>query len=119
MSDWWFDATYPKARKEHVCHMCARTIGPGEAYRRQGYVSDGRKSATKVCAQCEAFATILHKLGFEGEEGGWAYLPELEQGEVAYCGYSAEMQAFRAQWRNDDGSLYDWASHHPEGSEHV
>ena len=106
MSDHYVTATWPTARKEHTCHMCSRTIGKGETYRRQGYVFDGRRSHTKVCEQCAYFAEALFKSGFESEEGGWAYLPELDSGEVAYCGFSKPHDLYRHKWRRYDGHLY-------------
>lgn len=105
MSDHYFTATHPTARKSHTCLLCGRAIEVGEKYRRQGYVYDGRKSETKCCAQCEAFAQALYKVGFEGDEGGWFYLPELDAGEVAYCGFSFEHRLYRARWRNEYGEL--------------
>jgi hypothetical protein len=101
-------ATYPRAVKEHVCEQCGRTIEPGESYRRQGYVWDGRMRQTKCCAQCERLSEVLYRAGFEGDEGGWPYLPEIDQGEAAHCGYGNEMRLFRFHWRAADGSLYQW-----------
>jgi len=106
MSDVFFAATYPKARKAHVCAMCHRAIERGETYRRQGYVYDGRRDATKLCTQCYTFAGILSKLGFEDDEGHWPWIGEVDQSEVAHCGYSAEMGHFRMGWRLSDGSLF-------------
>lgn len=105
MSDYYFPSTHPTARKQHTCVLCGRTIERGEAYRRQVYVYDGRKGETKCCAQCEAFAKALYAAGFEGEGGGWFYLPELDASEVAYCGFSLEHRRYRDRWRNDEGEL--------------
>lgn len=107
MADVFFSAEYPRARKEHRCDQCGRTIQVGEVYRRQGGVWDGRMSTSICCLQCEAFAEALYKLGFEDENsGGYPWLPELDGGEVAHCGYSREHEMFRRRWQNDDGTLY-------------
>lgn len=116
MSDVFFQATHPRARKQHRCDMCRRTIEVGEIYRRQGYIWDGRADSNHLCSQCEAFAKALHSVGFENDEGGWPWIGDLEQGEVAYCGYGIELGRFRGGWRNDDGTLYDWAANHANRS---
>lgn len=107
MSDFAYEATYPKARKEHRCEMCGRVIGVGEKYRRQGGVYDGLGYTTLVCLQCEAFAQVLHRAGFENDEGGWPWISELDQSEVAYVGLSREFQQFLADWRGLDGNLIE------------
>ena len=86
MADVFFEPTKPKARKVHLCSQCGRGIQPGEFYRRQGYVYDGAMGAVISCEQCSEFARLLHDAGFENEEGGWPWIPEVDQGEVAYCG---------------------------------
>ena len=103
--DAFFSATYPKARKTHICQQCGRDIEPGETYRRQGMVWDGRMSASIVCLQCEAFAEAVYKLGFEGDEGGWAWLPDVDSSELAYCGLSVEHGLYKRRWRDSDGNL--------------
>lgn len=105
MSDVFFSATYPKARKPHRCDQCSRTIEPREIYRRQGMVWDGRMSSSIMCLQCEAFAEVLYKAGFENDEGGWVWLPELDTSEVAECGYGVEHDLFKRKWRESNGLL--------------
>lgn len=41
-----------KARKDHKCSECARTIGAGEKYRNIFSVFQGDVSTAKVCAHC-------------------------------------------------------------------
>lgn len=99
MADVFFQATHPRARKAHKCTMCTREIGVGEVYRRQGGIFDGRAYTNLCCVQCEEFAVALFKAGFEGDEGGWPWISELEESEVAHVGYSKEMQLFRERWQ--------------------
>lgn len=105
----YFTSTRPTARKPHRCDQCGRWIAVGERYRRQGYVFDGRIGSTRVCTQCVEFAEALFRLGFEGDEGGWAYLPELESSEVAYVGLSREHDLFKQRW-TVDGVLVEYPS---------
>ena len=111
MSDIFFDATWPKARKGHDCDQCSRTIERGETYRAQSMIWDGRPSRSKICAQCAKFAEALFKVGFENEEGGWAWLPEVDRDEAAYCGFSVQMDLFWAKWRNSVGVLVEYPAH--------
>lgn len=49
----FYTDTHPRARTEHQCDDCHRTIRPGETYRR-GVGMDGTAAWTwKECAQCE------------------------------------------------------------------
>jgi hypothetical protein len=43
-----------KARKEHECYECSRTICPGETYRYAAGLTEGRWDVFKLCAHCEA-----------------------------------------------------------------
>jgi len=108
MSDIFFDATWPKARKEHVCDQCSRRIERGETYRTQSMIWDSSPSRSKVCAQCVKLAEALFKAGFEGEEGGLAWLTEVDRSEAAYCGFSVQMNLFWARWRDSAGVLVDY-----------
>ena len=42
--------TRPRARKDHVCSDCGRTIGPGETYLRCVGFEDGTAWTWKDCA---------------------------------------------------------------------
>ena len=46
------DLAWPKARKEHRCGECARTILKGEVYNRWSGKFDGELFRYKTCAQC-------------------------------------------------------------------
>ena len=66
-----------KARVQHTCIECDRTISPGERYERFVGNMDGRWSTFKTCAHCMACRSWLHEVC-----GGWMYqgvLDELEQ----------------------------------------
>lgn len=41
-----------RARKEHRCEECRRTIMPSEVYRRVFAVTEGDASSMKVCGHC-------------------------------------------------------------------
>ena len=43
---------FPKAKKEHKCSNCARTILIGEKYQKIKGVWDGEFSQYKICADC-------------------------------------------------------------------
>ena len=45
--------TKRKARKEHECHCCGRTIRPGEEYIAVFCVFEGRPDNEKCCAHCD------------------------------------------------------------------
>jgi hypothetical protein len=48
------DNPVKKARKEHVCDCCHRTIAIGEPYIKHFSVFDGDVTAEKCCTQCHA-----------------------------------------------------------------
>ena len=43
-----------KARKEHQCRECSRTIEPGEQYNYSKYVFDGSWWNDKACTDCQS-----------------------------------------------------------------
>lgn len=45
--------TRPTARKPHRCEMCQGEISPGDAYRRDTLVSDGRVYDCLQCRRCD------------------------------------------------------------------
>lgn len=50
----WFTSHHPRARKEHVCGECRRTIRRGETYWRHGGVHEGTFVWHVMCEHCEA-----------------------------------------------------------------
>ena len=57
--------TRPRARKDHVCSDCGRTIGPGETYLRCVGFEDGTAWTWKDCAHCEA-TLGLYDISWDG-----------------------------------------------------
>lgn len=43
---------FPKARVEHICIECRRTIKPGEVYRKDSGIFDGDPFTEKTCRDC-------------------------------------------------------------------
>lgn len=99
---------YHRARKEHRCEECARTIRPGERYRRTVQKFEGEVSAWKTCAHCEAAASYLleHCNGWvagclrEDLEEHW---PERAAPDRMFLGRA--IVGMRKQWARRDGSL--------------
>jgi hypothetical protein len=101
MGNVFLEATHLRARKAHQCELCNRWVAIGETYRRQGVVWDGCMFTTITCAHCEQFCQALFDAGFEGDEGGWPYPAELDDGEVASVGLLQEMRLFRDRWQRN------------------
>lgn len=57
-SDVW-SATVRKARREHRCDECGRTIVPGERYEHVSSLYDGSWSTLKTCPHCLAASQWL------------------------------------------------------------
>ncbi|QIB67142.1 hypothetical protein [Kineobactrum salinum] len=57
-----------RARKEHVCAECHRTIGKGEVYLNEGLLFEGKINTHKTCAHCLVVRSWISK-----ECGGWIY----------------------------------------------
>lgn len=57
-----YEAKDTKARRNHMCSECRRTIQPGEIYERVGMLFDGRWSRFKTCAHCMAARSWLEKV---------------------------------------------------------
>lgn len=47
-----FTETDRKARKEHLCFECGRTIQPGETYRYESGIWEGEAKSYKTCGDC-------------------------------------------------------------------
>ena len=75
-------ATAPKARKDHLCGTCNRTITAGERYHLSANLYDGRVYDWRECSDCIADAITNEVyawagspdegVGFEQAEG-WAH----------------------------------------------
>lgn len=101
MSEFW-SRTHPRARVQHRCEMCGRTIDPGEVYLK-GYGGDrGDTHGWTECAHCEAM-----QVRFDIQDGGgydpdmlyqWARDPQNVTELRAAAGYLMK-------WRTRAGNL--------------
>jgi hypothetical protein len=95
-----------KARKQHGCSECGRTIDPGEKYRFEFYTFDGQRTSHRTCAHCQVVRGWLWD-----ECGGWLYGGvEEDFREHAHEGYYGIdllrlVVAQSKNWRRPDGSL--------------
>ena len=62
----WFKNAHPRARTEHRCSDCGRTIRPGEVYRRGAGFDGGTAWTWKDCRHCE-YALHQYDLAWDGE----------------------------------------------------
>lgn len=51
--------TIRKARKQHVCDECGRTIKPGERYEHISGIWDGHADSNKTCLGCKAIRNLF------------------------------------------------------------
>lgn len=76
-----------KARKEHACVECLRTIQPGEKYRYESGIWDGEAKSHKTCADClsvrSAFACTF------------VYGTLWEEMEQMICDYDGEISSVK------------------------
>jgi len=63
----------PKARKDHRCSECGRTIGKGEKYKYEVGIWENSLDVFKTCNQCLDARSWLLK-----ECNGWVYTGVLE-----------------------------------------
>ena len=61
-----FSETKRRARRDHVCVECGRTIRAGEQYRFVSGLWDGRWSSHKMCRHCDALSGWMTHMC-----GGW------------------------------------------------
>lgn len=65
------DITNPKARREHRCCECERTIAAGESYQRYVGKFDGEMYCEKTCSQCAEIRSAFCC------GGGWPFFGDL------------------------------------------
>jgi len=58
------DASTPKARKEHTCSECYRTITRGEEYRREFLKWDNTVHVQKYCEDCLSLRGVFFNQGW-------------------------------------------------------
>lgn len=96
--------TKPKARTEHTCSLCSRTIEPGEVYNRHRMIGDDGPYVWKQCAHCIALmVTYGAEIVWDWHEG-WSDedVHEWEPGTPE--GHQAQAD-WRNRWRGPDGAL--------------
>lgn len=97
---------HQKARKEHKCSECNRTIGMGETYNVQRTVFDGQADSYKTCEHCQVMKSWLQK-----ECGGYLYqgvYEDIDQHRLEGYGFGVVRLAsgMRARWKRKDGRLF-------------
>lgn len=93
-----------RARIQHSCRMCMRTIDPGEIYRHVSYVYDGRITMWKECAHCTSAVRSLDLWAMaDGDEGIGP--SDFEAFEPETIAQARVLIGWRGQWRRKDGSL--------------
>lgn len=93
----------PRARKAHVCDVCARTVEPGETYTRGVGLDGGAGAWTyRYCAHCAVLISYLADL-FGLNEYEPAYL--LEDWEPRTDAGRAVQASAARRWRTADGAL--------------
>lgn len=96
----------PKARIEHRCGLCGRTIQPGEHYNRQRNIGDAGPYVFKACAHCHALTrltTAVDAANWWGEGYTADDIAEWRPDTVWEARYRAQ---WRRRWRRRDGDLY-------------
>lgn len=113
--DYWetFTSKKPKARKDHVCDECGRTIVKGEVYSYEGGLSFESDGFTfyKTCAHCKAVCEWLIAI-CEGYlyNGVQEDIGNHVDGDEEYLN-SPPLETvvgwMRTDWRDDNGELRD------------
>lgn len=105
--------TKPKARKEHQCSSCYRTITVGEVYERQDNVFDGARYAYLICEHCRAITNrVLDLIPDYWCEDGFSE-ETISEGMREYAKTLADLRMlawFRRRWTRDDGTVVALAS---------
>lgn len=113
-----------KARKEHRCQECGRTIEPGERYRYWCHVggefSEG-KQTDKMCAHCWGTIDLGARLTGCPRYWFWDKVHDLDPDDGGFVGdilvnhdlafadrfrMLRTVVARKSQWRRKDGSLF-------------
>jgi hypothetical protein len=96
-----------KAKKEHRCHECGRSIPAGEMYLYEAFIYNGDFETHKTCQHCEAVRQWLND-----ECGGWLYGGVAEDihehAEDNHYGMRVKMMSvgLHRQWRRMDGRMW-------------
>ena len=113
MSDFQTPAATRKARQPHACATCSREIRPGESYRHQTGVWDGRWYLFDQCAHCQAIWAIYRPSSYESMISEEGYLDWAEEGSTAWgrddLADIRELRyrvQYRMGWRSKAGKLF-------------
>lgn len=109
--DYWsfYNEYRPKARKEHVCGECGRTIAKGEHYVTQGGLSEAGFEWNHTCAHCDAASEWLISVC-----DGYIFGRREEDFTEHVIGHEKELRSapltrllrwMRADWQDRDGNL--------------
>lgn len=99
-----FVTSHPKARKEHRCTDCGRTIRTGETYRRGAGFDGGTAWSWKDCRHCE-FVLNEYDIAWDGEYNADTFHEWSGDGfqDIA----EGRLQAgYRKQWTTAGGNLW-------------
>lgn len=100
-ADWatFQNVTNPRARKEHRCGECRRTIPVGEQYERTSGLYDSKWDVYCTCQHCQRA-----RLWLERECGGWVYTEVCEE--------------LIEHWQEDELYRSFWLAHVIAGMKH-
>lgn len=96
--------TYPRARTEHRCCLCYRTITKGEKYERQFNTFDGNPYVWKSCVHCTALAELYGPEWWDDGDG-WNEDTVHSWEPDTIAGLRAKVMWQRG-WTRRDGDLY-------------
>ncbi len=104
----FYSETWRKARKEHRCDECRRTIAVGERHKRHAMALDGSVSVYLHCLHCSAAASWLVKhcggyLCAGVEDDLFEHWGEHYDGDRLFLGRA--IVGMRKRWLRRDGSL--------------
>lgn len=78
-----------KAKKEHNCEFCNRTIKPGETYSYSAGVYDGDFFVHKLCIPCMNMLDAFYRSGNSDEFDWWDVTDWLMESECYNCAHRA------------------------------
>ena len=109
--------TRPRARTDHVCSDCGRTIGPGETYRHSVVFHDGTVGTWKDCAHCEALVD-LYDIAWDG---GYDDVRIHEWATDGHDDWSKVRDAagYLMRWRTRSGTLLPVPSRKNDPDDHA
>lgn len=76
--------THPRARIEHQCGECQRTITPGETYHRWACLDEGDFTTYKMCDHCRAVVTVGSSLTGCPEQWFWGMILDHQDGDGGF-----------------------------------